>query len=225
MPQSFVIQEIQYHLQRANVMKHGDVQVTFANGLATLSGTVDSSGVKMDAQNVAARDEDVMRVVNDIRVSTAGISSEQIVAQARRRLPMCYAYTIFDHVDVGVHDNTLVVRGEVTQPYKKDAIASTLAHIKGVAALENDITVLPLSPYDEDLRTRIARAIYDDPSFADYIDAGRLPIHIVVSQGNVTLTGVVDSGVDRARAEQDARLAAAASYVFITDDLRIESGD
>jgi hyperosmotically inducible protein len=224
-PQSFVVQEIHYHLQHANVLKHGDVQVTFANGVATLSGTVDSLGVKMDAQNMASRDEDVIRVVNDIRVSSTGVSSEQILVQARRRLLTCYAYTIFDHVDIAVHENILVVRGEVTQPYKKDAIAYGLAHTRGIAALENDITVLPLSTYDEDLRTRVARAIYDDPSFEGYVDAGRLPIHIIVNQGNVTLAGAVDSEADRARAEQDARLVTSASDVPVTNNLQIGGGD
>jgi hypothetical protein len=31
-----------------------------------------------------------------------------------------------------------------------------------------------------------------DPYFSKYLDAGRLPIHIVVSDENITLEGVVD---------------------------------
>jgi len=220
-PQSLAIAEVQEHLRHANVFKHGDVQVTFANGVATLSGTVDSVGVKMDAQNAALRDEDVVRVVNDIHVTDAGLSSNQILAQARRRLLTCYAYTIYDYIELAVHEDKLTVGGEVTQPYKKDAIAYDLAHVRGIAALENNITVLPLSMYDEDLRTRVARAIYDDPSFADYVDAGRLPIHVLVNQGSITLAGSVDSQMDCERAEQDARLAVSMFDGAVINNLQV----
>lgn len=206
--QSLAVAEIQDHLQHANVFKHGAVQITFVNGVATLSGSVDSVGVKMDAQSAAQRDEDVVRVVNDIRVLDAGISPKEILERAHRRLLSCYAYTIYDNVEVAAHENTLVVNGEVTQPYKKEAIAYNLSHIKGVVALENHLTILPLSTYNQDLRTRVARAIYDDPYFVDYVDEGRLPIHILVNDTGVTLVGVVDSQMDRARAEEDARIAA-----------------
>jgi len=195
--------------------------VAFANGIATLTGTVDSVGVKMDAQSAALRDEDTTRVVNNIRVSGAGVSSQQILEQAQRRLETCYAYTIFDFVDIAVHGNTLAMSGEVTQPYKKDAIAYTLAHVKGVDAIENNITVLPLSMYDDDLRARIARAVYDDPSFQGYVDAGRLPVHIVVNQGNVTLAGTVDSQLDRTRAVQNAQLGVSLFDGAITNNLRV----
>jgi osmotically-inducible protein OsmY len=213
--QSLAVAEIQNHLKHVNVFKHGEVHVTFADSVATLSGTVDSIGVKMDAQNAALRDEDVVRVVNDIRVSDAGISPKEILEQAHHRLLSCYAYTIYDNVEVAVRENTLVVNGEVTQPYKKEAIAYNLSHIKGVVALENHLTVLPLSTYNEDLRARVARAIYDDPYFADYVDAGRLPIHILATDAGVTLVGVVDSQADRTRAEGDARLAASSTDAIV----------
>jgi len=209
--QSIDIPEIQDHLRHANVFKHGDVHVSYAKGVATLAGNVDSVGVKMDAQNAALKDEDVTQVVNDIRVSDAGVTPQQVLDQARRRLLTCYAYTIYDNVDLKVRGNTLTLSGEVTQPYRKDAIAYSLSHIKGVGAIENLLTVLPLSTYNEDLRARVARAIYDDPYFASYVDAGRLPIHIIVNDAGITLAGCVDSQVDRTRAEGDARIAASAS--------------
>ncbi|HUA15152.1 MAG TPA: BON domain-containing protein [Verrucomicrobiae bacterium] len=220
-PESLVVSEIQDYLSHSRVPQHGDVTVSFAHGVATLSGTVDSLGVKRDAQNAARRDEDVIRIVNDIRVAAQGTSPPQILEQARKRLQTCYAYSIYDFVGLDVHGDTLIMSGSVTQPYKKDAIGNSLAHIKGVAQLENQITVLPLSMYDEDLRTHVARAIYDDPYFETYVDAGRLPIHIVVNEGGITLAGAVDSQFDRERAEQDARIAATVSDVTILNHLQV----
>jgi hyperosmotically inducible periplasmic protein len=214
-----IIAEIQDHLDRANVSKHGQVQVSVADGVATLSGKVDSLGVKTDAHNAAMKDADLVRIVDNIQVDTAGGTPNQIVEQARRRLRNCYAYSVYDYVEFEAHGNTLIASGEVTQPYKKESINYSVAHIKGVAAIDNKIQVLPLSSFDDDLRTGVARAIYDDPQFSEYVDAGRLPIHIIAKDGHVTLEGVVDSKADRAKAEEDAGTASAPDLV--TNNLRV----
>ena len=172
---------------------------------------MDSVGVKMDAQNAAMKDEDIVRTVNNIQVDTDGVTSNQIIEQARRRLLASYAYT--------AHGNTLIVLGQVTQPYKKAAIGYSFAHIRSVEATDNKIRVMQLSLFDDDLRMQVARAIYDDPYFSEYVDAGRLPIHIIAFEGDVTLEGIVDSQLDRARAEADARMIPAVDTV--TNNLRV----
>jgi hyperosmotically inducible protein len=63
--------------------------------------------------------------------------------------------------------------------------------------VNNQIGVLPVSPFDDDLRYRIARAIYGHSNFWQYAAMANPPIHIVVEQGRVTLTGVVNSNVER----------------------------
>ena len=52
-------------------------------------------------------------------------------------------------------------------------------------------------PYDDDLRYRIARAIYGNSTFSHYAAMASPPIHIIVERGHVTLTGVVNSNVER----------------------------
>jgi hyperosmotically inducible periplasmic protein len=222
-PEAQITAEIQDHLYHANVFKHGQVQVAVAHGVATLSGKVDSVGVKMDAQDAAMKNEDIVRTVNKIQIETDGITPTQIVEQARRRLLTCYAYTVSDYVTFEAHGNTLVLRGQVTQPFKKVSIGHAVSHIKGVEAVDNEIEVLPLSSYDDDLRMHVARAIYDDPYFSEYVDAGRLPIHIVANGGAITLEGNVDSQEDRARAEEDAAIVTTAE--LLTNNLRVGGGD
>jgi osmotically-inducible protein OsmY len=213
--------EIQDHLYHANIFKHGEVHISVEHGVVTLSGMVDSVGVKMDAQNAAMKDEDVTRTVNDIQIQVGGITPNQLVVQARHKLLSCYAYTVYDYVEFEAHGSTLVILGELTQPYKKVAIDYTLAHIKGVSAIEDKVSVLPLSSYDDGVRMQIARAIYDDPYFSEYVDGGRLPIHIVVREGNITLEGYVDSREDRARAAEDANIVTMAELV--TNNLHVTS--
>lgn len=211
--------KIEDKLYHAQVFKHGNVQVNVDNGVAMLTGTVDCVGFKMDAER-AARKVDGVTVVDNISVHADDVTPRQIADEARKDIVTYHAYTIFDNITLGLEGARLAVNGQVTQPYKKQDIANFLAHIKGVAELDDNLEVLPTSQYDDSLRLAIARAIYRDPFFIHYADQASPPIHVIVKNGNVTLEGVVANKLDRAKAEADARLAA--TYFNFTDNLRIE---
>jgi len=106
-------------------------------------------------------------------------------------------FTIFDSVDANVKDGVVTLTGRVTMPYKKDAIERRVAKIDGVRQVRDEITVLPVSQFDDRLRYRIARAIYGNPNFWNYAIMADPPVHIVVEHSRVTLTGVVQSDVER----------------------------
>ena len=77
---------IEDKLYHAKIFQHGQVQVKFDEGVATLSGTVDSLGVKMDAERAARKVDDVVRVVNNIRVQAEEVSPREIAGQARKEI-------------------------------------------------------------------------------------------------------------------------------------------
>ncbi len=106
-------------------------------------------------------------------------------------------FTIFDSVSASVHDGNVVLDGWVTMPYKKDDIERRVRKVDGVAMVQNNIQVLPVSQFDNELRFRIARAIYGNSSFWNYAAMANPPIHIIVNRGRVTLVGVVNSNVER----------------------------
>ena len=106
-------------------------------------------------------------------------------------------FTIFDDINATVDQGNVVLTGRVTMPYKKDDIEKRIAGIDGVNTVQNNIGVLPVSQFDEQLRQRVARAIYGHPSFWNYAAMANPPIHIIVENGRVTLTGVVNSNVER----------------------------
>lgn len=215
-----VAAEIQDKLYHARIYEHGNVQAQFDNGVATLTGSVDSIGVKQDAERAARKVDDVLRVEDNIQVNTDDVTPQQIVERARHDILTYYAYGIFDWITLDAEGNTLAVKGAVSQPFKKEDIGNFLAHIKGVARLDNQLEVLPLSQFDDSLRIAIARAIYNDPFFLQYAMQPLPPIHIVVKNGNVRLEGVVATPLDRAKADSDARLAA--TYFGFTNNLQVE---
>jgi hyperosmotically inducible protein len=106
-------------------------------------------------------------------------------------------FTIFDDVSANVTDGVVTLTGKVTMPYKRNDIEKRVAHVGGVRAVRDEITVLPVSQFDDELRYRIARSIYSNSNFWNYAIMPNPPIHIVVEHGRVTLTGVVQSEVDR----------------------------
>lgn len=198
---------IQSRLDHAKVMRHGDVQVSYENGVATLTGTVDNLGSKLDAENAARKAPGVTQVVDNIQVTAPGVGETQMLQAARHEIVMYYAYGIFDNVNLQAQGGTLTVSGQVTQPFKKTDMGRLLERVKGVAVLQNNLEVLPVSTFDDRLRLQVARAIYGDPFFVQYSNLALPPIHIIVKNGNVTLEGVVARSMDRIKADMDARRA------------------
>lgn len=109
-------------------------------------------------------------------------------------------YTVFDSINANVENGVVTLSGAVTQPYKARDLEKRVARVDGVTRVENKLRVLPVSQFDDELRYRAWRAIYGDVNFFHMATWVIPPIHIIVDRGNVTLTGVVDSPVDRALA-------------------------
>ena len=109
-------------------------------------------------------------------------------------------FTVFDDVSASVDDGVVTLTGRVTMPYKKDDLARRVSSVAGVNVVQNKIAVLPVSH----LRRRAA--LPDRPRHLRQPDVLALramanpPIHIVVENGHVTLSGVVNSNVERALA-------------------------
>jgi hyperosmotically inducible protein len=128
--------------------------------------------------------------------------------------------TIFDDINASVENGGVVITGKVTMPYKKDDLGKQIAAIDGVHSVQNDIGVLRVSQYDDELRYRVARAIYGNSSFWNYAAMANPPIHIIVDGGHVTLAGVVNSNVERALARS---LATGNGEMSVTNELKTDA--
>jgi hyperosmotically inducible protein len=129
-------------------------------------------------------------------------------------------FTIFDDVSANVKDGMVTLTGKVTMPYKRDDIEKRIVKVDGVRGVHDQIEVLPVSQFDDELRYRIARSIYNNSNFWNYAIMPNPPIHIVVEHGRVTLTGVVQSEVDRALARS---LAAQFGAFSVTNALKTDA--
>jgi hyperosmotically inducible periplasmic protein len=129
-------------------------------------------------------------------------------------------FTIFDNVTGTVDNGVVTLTGKVTMPFKKNDIGRRAGEISGVREVLNRIDVLPVSIYDDQLRRRIARAIYGNSAFWQYGAMANPPIHIIVENGHVTLTGVVNSNVDRMLARS---LAVGFGEFSVTNELRTDA--
>jgi len=129
-------------------------------------------------------------------------------------------FTIFDDVSAYVKDGVVTLSGKVTMPYKRDEIAKRVAKVDGVREVRDQIGVLPVSMFDDELRARIARSIYGNSNFWNYGIMPNPPIHIVVENGHVTLTGVVQSEVDRMLARS---LATQFGALSVQNDLKTDA--
>jgi osmotically-inducible protein OsmY len=139
------------------------------------------------------------------------------VAQEVRRY---VNYTVFDDIDANVEHGVVTLTGKVTMPYKRNDLEKRVSRVPGVTNVVNRVEVLPVSQYDDELRYRISRAIYGNPSFWHYASMVNPPIHIVVDRGHVTLTGVVQSNVERMLARS---LATSFGAFSVKNELRTDA--
>ena len=129
-------------------------------------------------------------------------------------------FTVFDSIHATVDDGVVRLTGKVTMPYKRDDIARRVGRVAGVSTVVNDIEVLPVSQFDDELRVGIARAIYGNSNFWRYGSMVNPPIHIVVERGRVTLEGVVNSEIDRMLARS---IASSFQAFSVTNNLRTDA--
>jgi hyperosmotically inducible protein len=144
----------------------------------------------------------------------------QVFREVQRQVLQYPHFTIFDSVSAQVDNGIVTLVGKVTMPYKKNDIERRVRRLPSVERLVNKIEVLPVSQFDDELRIRIARAIYSNPNFRPFATMVNPPIHIIVDHGRVTLEGVVNSEVDRML----ARSIASNFLAFgVTNDLKTEA--
>jgi hyperosmotically inducible protein len=177
-----------------------DVKASVQGGVVTLTGTVDLYSAKEDADSRAHHRKSVKGVENLIQVAGPTIEDSTLRDKLAEKLAydrVGYGTTAFNAFTIGVQNGAVTLGGTAYGPSDKDSALSLVANYPGVKDVIDNIEVAPVSPMDDRIRLAEARAIYGFPTLNKYAIDPAKPIRITVVNGNVTLSGVVDSETDK----------------------------
>jgi len=141
--------------------------------------------------------------------------------QVRRELVTLPYYSVFDNFAFRVQGDQVTLLGQVTRPTLKKDTERVVKNLEGVAAVDNQIEVLPVSGHDDDIRRATYRAIYGHTALSRYQLRAVPPVHIIVKNGNVTLEGMVANEGDKNIAGLQAN--GVAGVFSVTNNLQVEN--
>jgi hyperosmotically inducible protein len=170
------------------------------DGVVTLTGTVNLYQDKLDATKKIKKLANVTGVRNDIVVAGETVPDGQLQQKLAKKLAydrVGYYDNTFNYLALDVKDGVVTLNGDTVSDVAKDSALAILTRTPGVKDVVNDVTVLPVSGFDDSIRARTARAIYRDSVLGRYASDPVHPIRIVVDNGHVTLYGTVQSAMDK----------------------------
>jgi hyperosmotically inducible protein len=175
------------------------VQATVENGIAHLTGTVKVYADKQDAEKRISKIKNLQSVVNDIQVEAGETTDQQLADKIGKQL----AYdrvgygNAFNAIEASVNNGVVTLSGHALGPVAKESALNIASHTPGVKGVVDKIQVDPPSPMDDEIRLRVARAVYGYPTLNKYAINPAKPIRITVVNGHVILSGVVDNKTDK----------------------------
>ena len=193
--------QIQADVTKAlNNKRFQGVTATVEDGIVTLHGTVNVYSDKEDADKRAHRRKNVKGVQNPIEIGGPTIDDATLRNKLAEKLAydrVGYGTTAFNALTIGVKNGVVSLGGTAYGPVDRDSAVSLVSNYPGVKDVVDNINVAPVSPMDDRVRLAEARAIYGAPQLNKYALDPAKPIRITVINGNVTLSGVVDSQSDK----------------------------
>ena len=191
--QTTVTQKLEAKRQFSNV------KASVADGIVTLTGTVDLYQGKLDAAKVARKAAHTQGVRNLVDVAGPNVADSQLeqkLAKKLRYVRVGYDIT-FDYFGLAVKDGVVTIDGQDRTGLGRDEALFDIANTPGVKDVIDNVSLEPVSQFDDGLRLRALRVIYGDSVLGKYaIDPAR-PIRIIVDNGHVTLYGSVDNKMDK----------------------------
>ena len=185
---------------RLNKKEFRNVKVTVdANGIATLSGTVDLFEFKADADKRVHKARGVTAVRNLIEVAGPTVSDAELQNKLGEKLAydrVGYGNT-FNAITLRVQNGVVTLAGHALDYPSKDSALGLVSTYPGVKEVVDNIQVDPVSLMDDRIRVAEFRAIYGFPSLNRYAIDPAKTIRITVQNGNVQLDGVVDTQADK----------------------------
>jgi len=175
------------------------IGVEVKDGIATLSGRVNSYSEKWNAEQAAQRVSGVKALAIEIEVILQGLSVLND-ADIARSVKNILDWTIFlpkDAVKLIVEDGWITLSGEVDWEYQREATVETVRYLMGVTGVSNNISIKPKvtsSIVKVDIEAALKRRASRDAQ----------EIVVEVEGSNVILSGKVHSWSERELATHSA---------------------
>jgi osmotically-inducible protein OsmY len=203
--------------------KFQNITAKVEDGIVTLEGTVKLYMDKLDAEKRVRRISHVAGVRNHIEVE-GNVPDDVLLNTLAEKLRYDrIGYGImFNSLKLKVENGVVTVSGDVLDYPARDSALAIIETTPGVKDVIDEINVLPTSNMDDELRLKVARAIYGHPALQKYAIDPQAPIRIVVKNGHVVLAGAVDSPMDKQIAEMQAK---SVSGVFSVEDELVVAND
>jgi hyperosmotically inducible protein len=145
-----------------------------------------------------------------------------LMKEVRHQLVLLPFYSVFDVLQFKVEGTKVVLMGQVVHATLKDDAANAVKSVEGIESVDNQIEILPLSSFDDQIRRAEYQAIYGFASLQIYSSRAVAPIHIIVQNGHVTLEGSVSSQMDKDAA--GIRANTVPNVFSVTNNLQVENG-
>jgi osmotically-inducible protein OsmY len=199
------------------------VSASTEDGIVTLNGTVNLYIDQTNLEKKVKRIKSVDGVRNHVQVrSNVPDDRLQETLSDKLRYDRVGQGIAFNAVTLAVKDAGVTLGGNVRDYPGRDSAIAIAAVTPGVRDVVDNIEIAPTSMFDDDLRLKLFRAIYQYPVLQKYAMDPQKPIRIVVENGRVTLAGVVDNAADKQLAGMRAN---GVSGVFSVDNQLIALKD
>lgn len=192
--------DIQNALKWEPLLNAAEIGVAVHEGIATLSGSVDSYAKKLEAENATKAVRGVKAVVENIKIifhDKFGKKTDNDIAKEVLNAFVWPKAIANESIQVKVEDGWVTLEGEQQWNYQREAAGTAIRNLMGIRGVSNKITINP-QPADDIEQHDIEKALHRNR----FIDDEHISVH--VNGKTVTLTGSVTSWYDR---DEAARIA------------------
>ena len=179
--------------------QYNNVKASVEDGIVTLTGTVDLYQRKLDAAKLAKKTQNAQGVRNLIMVAGPNVPDAQLEQKLAKKLTYVRSGydSTFDYFAIDVNNGVVTIEGQDRTGVGRDEAMADIANMPGVKDVIDNVSIAPVSPFDDSVRLRVLRAVYADPVLSKYAIDPAWPIRIIVANGHVTLYGSVDNAMDK----------------------------
>lgn len=184
------------------------IGVAAQDGTVTLTGHVESFGQKHAAEMATGRVKGVKAVAEEIEVRLpfeVNRDDTDIATAASNRLAWDTG-TPRDQIEIKVEKGWITLSGQVGWNFQKEAAAREVRNLMGVIGVTNQITIKPrvnTEQLQNEIQLALHRSVFFEPE----------NVHVTADEGNIKLTGTVNSWLDLRTAGRTAWAAPGATSV------------